>query len=116
MDKRNQYVIGVIVLLVLLGLVMFSFFMRTPQESSPATSLTMRVQKAEEALNQLEKETLSQKAVQHSKGTAVVQALGARQLKMSERKISGGNQGYIVRDGTYVYFGINTIIREEAVE
>lgn len=116
MDKRNQYVIGVIVLLVLLGLAIFFFFMRAPEKSPLVPALTMRVQKAEEALNQFEEETLSQKALLHSKGTAVAQASDARQLKMSERKISGGNQGYIVRDGTYVYFGINTIIREEVAE
>jgi hypothetical protein len=99
MDRNNKYVLVGIILLILLGLIIFLFLMRAPQQGS-ASSLSSAA-KAPDAASAVRSQ---------------VPAIVASKMKIVEKRVLKGNEGYIVRDGKYVYFGTCTIIREEVAE
>lgn len=109
MDRKNLYTVFVIAVLVIFFMLFFfrSCFPRTcaTKTITVSTRIPSSTPFGKTSLTSAKKEV----------ALAAPSAEGLR-IKINEKIFEGGNQGYIVRDGQYVYFGFRTIIREEGAE
>lgn len=107
MTKRKPYFDLLIVLLAAVGL--FLFFLIGPCSQRTCATKTMTLSA------HIPTGVPSSQALpcDSAKKEAAVLAPRTAQSRVEEHVMTGGNQGYIIRNGYYVYFGIRTIIREE---
>ena len=109
MDKKNPYLVLVMIIFFFLALASFFFLTRMSEKPCLPVASKGSVVVAE-GLSDVAKDVPVKNDRSSKSGKAV------RVIKMSEQVISTGNQGYFVRDGVYVYFGYIVTIQEEIIE